>query len=480
MSYAMLRRDYKTCFLYAGVFPRSYVISVSELIRLWAMEGFTGGRSYRVDAEVMLDELVSASVVLVHKESSTFLNFKACRVHYVFWNLCISIAEKEKFCHVLNKYTYSFPLGTNHHPRMCSHNNVILGIEEVRATMESILSIRSLLCLGPYNPYPMRINLCFTLLKVLNAVTIRFYTFPDQILNLVRLKYLAITYGGVLPKSIKTSKTSSFDRGSTCRYKILGGCFLSTYRNLEFEAAMAPPVLRIRPTGSLYRSNFSTNLETLSDVSARSCTRGILARMTNLRKLGIRIVLGQEEKENFGFFSDIADMKPDLDSFKCIVSGFNTRVIPELPKFPCKIRKITLSGCRFPWKRMTVLCNLSSLRVLKLRCNAFRGPVWEFAQGGLLFLEYLLLEDLDMEVWGADTLHLPKLQSLAIRHCYKLREIPIGFGDIYILYIVELEDCCPSVATSAKKIQEPHRKNFFPFSHLQIHIHSSWEDKKKA
>ncbi|XP_051123367.1 putative late blight resistance protein homolog R1A-10 [Andrographis paniculata] len=447
LSYDMLSRGQKPCFLYVGVFPRSYLISVSELIRLWAIEGFTDTSDRQ-----LLDSLVYSSVVLVHERSSTIENTKTCRVHYVFRNLCISIAEKEKFCHVLNKYTYSFPRGTNHQPRLCTHNNVMLGIEEVRATMGSISSIRSLLCLGPYHPYPLRLHLCFTMLKILNALSIRFYTFPYETLKLVRLKYLAITYDGELPNSIsKLQKLQVLIVNRHCSGFDLPDPFTDR--------------------------TFLQNLNTLSGVSGCSCTRGVLGRLPKLEKLGIHIVAGQNEKENFSFFGDIADMKPYLDSFKCTVSGFNTQVISELPNFPFKCEKITLSGCKFPWKYVEVFrCNL---RILKLRRNAFCGPVWEPFHGEFRRLKYLLLEDLDMEVWGgANSRHFPKLLSLIIKHCYKLREIPIDFGNIINLNTIEVEDCRPSVAISAKKIQEIHQEKF-PKKHLQVHIHFSWEDKRK-
>ncbi|XP_051123368.1 putative late blight resistance protein homolog R1A-4 [Andrographis paniculata] len=474
LSYDMLHHYQKLCFLYAGVFPQSFVIFASELIRLWGMEGFNC--AYRYDSCWVLNELISASVVLVQEYSSTTWTPKICRVHYVFRNLCISIAEKEKFCHVLNKYTYCFPRGTNHQPRLCTHNNVMLAIEEVRATMESISSIRSLLCLGPYRPYPMRIHLSFTLLKILNAPNIRFYTFPYQILNLVRLKYITITYNGEIPKSI--SKLQKLQVLIVDRHVII--------KSLEDVCYLPVEIWNLKQLRHLQCSGFDLpdpctdqtfllHLKTLSGVSARSCTRGVLARLPKLKKLGIHIVLGQNEKENFSFFGDIADMNLDLSSLKCVVWGFHTQVISEFRTFPSSCKKIALSGCRLPWKCMKVF--RGALHILKLRRNAFCGPMWEPVLGDFLNLEYLLLEDLDMEVWGANSRHFPTLKHLIIRHCYKLREIPIDFGNIRSLRTIEVEDCRPSVGTSAKKIQKNHQEQFVN-KHLHVHIHSSWDDKK--
>ncbi|XP_051140642.1 putative late blight resistance protein homolog R1A-10 [Andrographis paniculata] len=480
LSYDMLPRYQKACFLYAGVFPRSYVIYVSELIRLWAIEGFVVGKnlvSVGITGEAWLEELISASVVLVHQKSSTFRKTKTCRIHYVFRNLCISIAEKEKFCHVLRKYKYSFPRGTNLQRRLCSHSNSMLGIEEVRATIKSILSIGSLLCLGPYHPYPLRLHLSFTLLKILNARAIRFFTFPCEILKLVRLKYLAITYDGELPNSISQLQKLQvliirrhiYTKLSEVAYLPVGIWNLKHLWHLHCLGLDLPEPCN----GEM----FLHNLKTLSGVSARSCRRRILARLPNLLKLGIRIVLGQDEKQSFGFLNIVGDVHPYLESFKCIVFGFNGCVVLELPSFPRYSRKITLSGCKFPWKFMAAIHNFWDLRVLKLRCNSFCGRVWEPFQGELPRLEYLLLEDLDMEVWKSCSGNFPKLRRIFIRHCYKLREIPIDFGNIESLELIEVEDCHPLIATSAKMIKENHQK-MFRYKNLQVLIHSSWEDKK--
>ena len=44
---------------------------------------------------------------------------------------------------------------------------------------------RSLLFYGPYHQYPIRIEVGFRLLREIDALTQRFYTFPIQILSLV-------------------------------------------------------------------------------------------------------------------------------------------------------------------------------------------------------------------------------------------------------------------------------------------------------
>ncbi|KAI3454412.1 hypothetical protein Pfo_011075, partial [Paulownia fortunei] len=119
-----------------------------------------------------------------------------CRMHFVFRILCVSEAQNEKFFHVIKKYANSFPEGTNSQRRLCIHSNIVLGIKQVQSSMESVSGARSLLCLGPQHQHSLRVYLRFRLLRVLDALTIRFCEFPHEVLDLVHLRYLAITYDG--------------------------------------------------------------------------------------------------------------------------------------------------------------------------------------------------------------------------------------------------------------------------------------------
>lgn len=109
---------------------------------------------------------------------------------------------------------------------------------------------------------------------------------------------------------------------------------------------------------------------------------------------------------------------------------------------------------------------LPNLRVLKLRCGAFRGPEWETGDEAFRRLEYLLIEDTDLVHWTlADHCSFQMLSCLSIKHCYKLKEIPLELGKI------ELVDCNIGALASANKVKEKRNELF---SSLDIsHAHSS-------
>lgn len=220
-------------------------------------------------------------------------------------------------------------------------------------------------------------------------------------------------------------------------------------------------------------------------MSPKSCTEGVLARIPCLAKIGIQIETAHDSLETFEFFGDqFASHYEKFESFKCVVVNPNlsstaTQVVPSsVPiNFPEYIRKITLSGCGFPWEYMRVIAELPNLEVLKLRWYAFCGREWKTHEA-MEFpnLKYLLLEDLDIErcVVGSHE-NFPRLRSLVIRHCYNLREMTSHFGGVEM---IEMEDCSPSAMVWAAKIRQERLLEFGPAG-TQLHLHSSWDDKPR-
>ncbi|KAG6413318.1 hypothetical protein SASPL_126027 [Salvia splendens] len=193
-------------------------------------------------------------------------------------------------------------------------------------------------------------------------------------------------------------------------------------------------------------------------LQGRSCTDDVFKSIPNLKKLGISIDLlpdGAEtlSLENIGILNQLV-------SLKCVV--VNPHVTTQIG---------------YSWKYMSPIGWLPILKVLKLRCSAFRGAEWKPGDGEFPRLEYLLLEDMDLVKWAIrkDNQSLifyqdsfQNLQHLIIRHCFKLREIPWRIGDIRSLKRMEVVDCGPSVIASAEQIQKKR-------SSVQLLIESSWK-----
>ncbi|KAL7123448.1 hypothetical protein ACP275_01G105300 [Erythranthe tilingii] len=476
LSYMMLPQYLKLCFLYMGVFPKHYGISRSKLIKLWLSEGFLDPnvkipsledifenhvdllfcgsvvweeKDNSINIEVVagthLDQLISRSVVLSEKQTSVDdETTKSCRLHFTFRSLCVNEAKSEKFFHILKKYTDCTPENILGQQRLCVHNNVLLAFTQVHEWMESVPNARSLLCYGPKQPYPIALPMCFKLLKILDALAIRFYEFPHQILALFHLRYFAITCDGELPNSI--SRLWNLQVLIVCQHHNI---------KLSNNGPIYLPIeiWKLHKLKKLYCQGFDLppptpddsglvleKLLTLSGVSVHSCTKEVLSRIPNLKRIAVQIESAHDSIETFNFFGHFASLYQKFESFKCVVVNPNLRsqVVPCVPKFPVNITKICLSGCGLPWNNMEVIAGLPFLKVLKLRWYAFCGPVWKTTDVQFPKLEFLMLEDLDIEHWESGGKPFPRVRHVIFRHCYKLESIP---EQLKFTWRLEVNDC---------------------------------------
>ncbi|KAL7098886.1 hypothetical protein ACP275_09G046900 [Erythranthe tilingii] len=490
LSYTRLPPHLKLCFLYMGVFPKGYAVPISQLIQLWVSEGLFEPRMSMSLEETMgeyLRKLVQRNVVLNNKVSSIDIETtKTCRLHFTFRSLCVNEAKNEKFFHVIKKITDVSEESINSQRRLCIHNNVVLAFEQVHKHMESVEDACSLLCFGPKQKYPIELYLRFKLLKILDAVSIRFYDFPEEILELLQLSYLSITCDGdEIPPSI--SNLQNLEVLIVHRHHIVKSSPDSPVY-LPEEIWKIHKIKHLECVGmdlpepsSLDDSLTLEKLSTLSGVSARSCTVKILSRIPNLKKVGIQIETEHGSSfETFSFLNEdhFASLYEKFESFKCVVVNPRIspshRFAPSIPNFPAKIRKITLSGCGFPWECMRSIASLPNLVSLKLRWHAFSGREWKTGDGEFPKLEYLLLEDLDLQKWEVKYNHFPQLMRLNVRHCYRLEKLRRDFAYVPAL-VMEVDDCR---RFATKELEE----EIFRFNknHLQIAVNFSWDDKKKT
>ncbi|EYU22214.1 hypothetical protein MIMGU_mgv1a001216mg [Erythranthe guttata] len=454
LSYTMLPQYLKVCFLYMSVFPKGYEISRSKLTKLLVAEGILEpqkNKNLEETADECLNELISHSVVMKKKQRSRGKRTtKTCKLHFTFRNLCVNEAKSENFFHVINKYPDSFPEGIDSQRRLCAHNNIVLGFEQAHIWMESVSGARSLLCYGPKQQYPIRLYLPFRLLKVLDAVLMRFYEFPHQVVELFHLRYLAVTSNGEIPSSI--SRLSNLEILIIHQHhRVIKSSNSPVYLPVEIWKLHKLKHLVCMgfdlpdPSPANDDSLILEKLLTISGVGAHSCTKRVLTRIPNLTKLGIRIETKDDDEtaavEALSFLGGgdrFASVYEEFESFKCVVINPSLVRCQIVPNFPANISKISLSGCGFPWENMRAIAELPNLRVLKLRWCAFSGPEWEMRRENryALFngLEFLLMEDLDIQQWRVESYQFPNMNRLIIRHCYKLTAIPI-FGLHYSLKI---------------------------------------------
>ncbi|XP_059306486.1 putative late blight resistance protein homolog R1A-4 [Lycium ferocissimum] len=157
---------------------------------------------------------------------------------------------------------------------------------------------------------------------------------------------------------------------------------------------------------------------------------------------------------------------PELEALKIVVYDSNTDglghklQVPCPDSFPPNLKKLTLQGAYQPWKAMTIISKLPKLEVLKLKVYCSFGwrhvgeNVWEVSEEGFPKLKFLLLENRDLKYWRSTEDSFPLLESIVIRNCLSLQEIPQEFVNSTTLQRIELRGCTPSLVEFANKVQK--------------------------
>lgn len=477
LSYNYLPHHLKLCFLYMGAFKHNLEISVSKLIRLWIAEGFACETSHKTPEEVAekyLEDLIKRSLIVPTKRRSDG-RVKTCGLHDLLKDLIIRKAQEVGFLQVIESSSNVFrEMGSK--CRVSFYSDVFGIVSEERQNYSTIsrkhgkFPTRSILCFGRFDvnrPLPEDSVFSFTNFKLLRVLDISFHPFnhfPEEILQLKFVRYLALASFNYIPSSVATLRLLQ----TLIRYSHEEDLVLPTsiwhlkqLRHLYFKKSSHFPVptnlthspKRPQPTLSSSMEEYLClrNLQTLSNISLTSCTRLVFIGTPNLKKLGVRETKDEckNDEEMLVHLSNIKVLLK-LETLKCFF--IKPRPLPQYDSFPPNLKKLTLRGCHQPWKEMTVLAALPNLEVLKLKYYAFEGPEWEMTEG-FCRLKFLMIDGSDLMEWEASSSHFPNLQSLVLRFCNLLREIPDGIGEINTLELIDLCECSDSAYNSAKQIQ---------------------------
>lgn len=461
LSYKQLPHELKDCFLYVGVFPEDTEIPAWKLTRLWMAEGFIqqkASRSLEEVAEDNLNELVARNLVMVERTKANG-DVKTCRVHDMIREFCQNEAafeHKNLFQEVKKTRQGVF------HPnisdieqrrRLCIHANVT----DFLCKKPKGPKVRSFLCFSketialPAEQTPF-IPEAFSLLRVMDANPINFTKFPSKITKLIHLKYITLSV-----KDMKALPEPISKLWNLQTIKINTGL-----RELEMKADLGKmKQLRHLKTKACIlvkemKGDGGENLQTLSRLSAQSCTKEVLNRVSNLKNLGIRGDIALlEDKNCLAKLERLEKLKLVHDKNPAgAASESRLSRLPPAHCFPPRLRILTLSSTYLEWTEMTTLGSLRSLEVLKLKEMAFKGSLWK-AEGsrGSSFpsLESLHITRSDLEIWTAFDDPLPKLKNLVLKNCYKLREIPPILEKN--LQLVDIEVVTPALVSSARRIE---------------------------
>ncbi|XP_009803726.1 putative late blight resistance protein homolog R1A-3 [Nicotiana sylvestris] len=530
LSYHYLPHHLKSCFLYFAIFQEDELILVNKLVELWAAEGFLKveeRKSIEEVAEKCLKELIDRSLISIRNLSFDG-KIEICGMHDVTREICLREARNMNIVNVTREEKYQNSCVQSMHFSSKSRGRISIQLITSEQNTEKILArypkneVRSIICFRVKMFVPKLLH--FKLVRVLDLALMRFSAFPSLILDLIHLRYLALSLSPSLQHYLGEEISSSFSVDIPPSISSL--CYLQTFilKHLQPNAREYPLVLPYKiltmpqlrhlhldwnylqyhePTE---KSLVLKNLQCLSGLNPWHCTRAVFRQFPNLKKLQICGIWEDFRSRKDLYDFHYLDQLEELDfvlTYSCYAcflesitsSGllrftrqkrraillerpslalpptetFPYSILPPPDAFPQNLKKLAFYGTCFQWKDLSIVGKLPKLEALKLGISACIGIEWKVVKDGFPSLKFLLLERLKVRYWRASCDHFPCLERLFLEHCWDLDSIPQDFADITTLALIDIRWCAESVGNSAKQIQEDILNNYASFVEVNIH-----------
>ncbi|XP_074334692.1 putative disease resistance RPP13-like protein 3 [Apium graveolens] len=457
LSFNDLSPQMKDCFLYLARYPEDHVINLDELKRLWIAEEFISeaeeGEGVIMEdmAENCLNELINRNLLQVNKLRWSG-QVQGCRVHDLVRDLAIKKAKEHKLLGVLDA-------GKHHpehihllegQPRHVIYNEIGEYLKLVERRFDALL-VRSLAVVnylsGKYELEEMKLVCArFKNLKVLDMDSVQSKRIPEEIGDLVHLKYLCLMGGESysddpieIPASIgKLKKLQTLHGGRRTYYTVPREiCELHELRHLHIE---------IR--GSLNIGTHQTKLQTLLRISCKEWMKIDTVNLTNLHTL---CIYGEKEENSYTLESvsnltslqtfilyfdpvEIPTLKP-LSSCNRLKSVYLWGILKhssELRHLPDSITDLSLVNTKFTEDPMPTLGSLSNLTALQLTdvYQAYKGNKMVCSENGFPSVQILRLDGFfNLEELEVGEGAFPSLKQFQTRLCPKLENIPVQLAE---------------------------------------------------
>ncbi|KAL7152836.1 hypothetical protein ABFS83_04G125000 [Erythranthe nasuta] len=406
LSYTYLPHCLRPCFLYMGGFPEDHEISASKVIKLWDAEGFVksnGSKSKNQEevAEEYLEDLANRSLVLVVKKRFNG-RIKAVKIHDLLRDLCLRKAREENFLHVINEFSVDSLKVIEKSRRLSIFSYILGGFPEVDCSC-----IHTLLLFQHEALHSWR---SFSLLRVVDALSVIFDFYSDDIFELFHLRYLAFTFDYIqkghhyeIPKSFSKLENlrTLIIRQFNGFYGFRAICCMpfEIWRMTQLRHLILLDGFLPNPCSETCLETLALdNLQTLSNIQGFTCSQRMLDLIPNLKKLGIIYSsddLYEQEWSKYCLNNLVHLHKLEELKFHAMPHDYDRSDLSRNLVFPLTMKKLTLSGCNLPWESMTIGGSLPNLEVLKLKKGAFRGLEWETTEGEFCRLKVLVMDRTD-------------------------------------------------------------------------------------
>lgn len=429
-----------------------------------------------------MEDLVKRSLVLVVGTRSKG-GLKSCRIHDVLRDLSIKKGREERFLqHFTNKdnrRSILSKIADGQCRLSISTDYVNFELTDIHNS-----SIHTLLCFGSENYLLSSIASQFKSLRVVDEVLIDPKDFPEEIFELVNLRYLAF----ILFQSSKCEIPPSISKLQHLQTLIIKRdimCIgepdkvilpLEIWKMTQLRhLVLTKETSFCFPTGDGLGGTYSVleNLQTFAGVLNFKFTKETIKGFPNLKKLKFQYDCNEPGEgwvkfclSNLVYLQELEVL--NLQLYGLGFASVDSDALPTHFAFPQRLRKLTLTGCKIPWEKMSIIGCLPNLEVLKLLLGSFAGKEWETTEGQFLVLKYLQIRNIDLMEWRVESsAHFPCLETL-ILWCYKLKEVPSSVGDIPTLQILSVQVSNMKVRDSVSRIKEEQEDIGNDALHVQI------------
>ncbi|KAE8693993.1 Leucine-rich repeat transmembrane protein kinase [Hibiscus syriacus] len=463
LSYNDLPYYLKSCFLHLGQFPEDRLIPSHKLFRLWIAEGLITQQGERMEdvAEDYLTELIERNMVQVAKWSIND-RVKQCRLHDLLRDLSISKAKEESFYEIQGHQSL--------HPSGKSRRHAVYSTFQWPQCKYSNPHLRSLLFFrvdqnqsqANYyinDPYKMEssdldyIGKSFRLLRILELEGIPCTKVSSIIGALTHLKYMGLKKTNLQELSPAISslrKLQTLDVAENAHLTIIPNVIwkLIKLRHLYMCG---------HKFGGQLRIDTLQHLQVLSEMNVEKWMQNNPAKLTSLRKLGIRgnfsfktneifnSILALEQLQSLYLRTEDADF-PSLtqlsDHQKLVKLRLEGRIsrLPDSHEFPPNLTQLTLQHTHLKQDSVRILENLPRLLIMRLKARSYDGKEMAISVNGFHQLEFLEFHSLEsLEGFNLEKGAVVRLRILRIINCGNLKMLPEGTESLSALRELDIE-----------------------------------------
>ncbi|XP_016493067.1 putative late blight resistance protein homolog R1B-16 isoform X1 [Nicotiana tabacum] len=455
-SFDRLEDHLKCCLLYMGLFPKGYEIPVSDLLKWWIAEEFVqtiDTLKLEETSKSCLYDLVDRYLITV-TETRSDGEIKHCKVREEVHDFCSRKIREEKFMQLVVPYNPHQPAVDTDEQRKCMYIHDIMKNEYSSDKAKSFEKTQGSLefIAHPKFSIPHRTNLYpllndFTLIRVLHLLDMYLESsWATAFQSLTHLRYLAI-----FVKELDFKWLSHL-------------LHLQTLRVRSSYTMISPAIWRMAKLRHVDINEFSITWEENERVNFVESSEIVLY---NLKTLGMFYMSVADMTPNFwGKFPNLEELKLHIDEFGDVPDD---SVLSIKLDFPSSLKVLSLCDIFLTDEIVLTIARLRQLETLKLSEIYLTGEkILDLNDNEFPVLRVLKLHHVFMIRWICSNASssFPLLETLVIKSCSKLEEIPYSFADIEALQFIEVIKCGKSVLESALEIQECRREE----SNFQVQV----------